>query len=119
VDKNNVLKILKKADFNISDIKIEREEKELNKQEKDFLGFVGKFLKGKIKEEDLDKAKVIKEKFLFGHRIKDRIYYLNYEEESAGTQRFFQLAVILDLMMKNSFIFPIDEIEASLHPDLI
>jgi AAA15 family ATPase/GTPase len=120
VNKDIVLQILKKADFNITYIKINREEKELDDKDKEILELVNKLL---IKEgENVDlikKTKILEEKFLFGHNINGKIYYLDYEDESAGTQRFFQFAVLLDLMMKNSLIIPIDEIEASLHPDLV
>jgi len=125
VDKTNILKILRKADFNISDIKIEREEKELNNEDKKLLELISKLIeegvKNNIPKAKLSEAKImeLKENFLFGHNVNGETYYLKYDEESAGTQRFFQFAVILDLMMKNSLIFPIDEIEASLHPDLV
>lgn len=45
--------------------------------------------------------------------------YINYEQESRGTQRFFQLAGVLDLILRQQRHFTIDEIDNSLHPDLV
>jgi AAA15 family ATPase/GTPase len=38
--------------------------------------------------------------------------------ESQGTRRFYGFAGLLSLLVKNSVAFPIDELEASLHPEL-
>ncbi len=45
--------------------------------------------------------------------------YINYEQESRGTQRFFQLAGVLDIVLRQHRHFTIDEIDNSLHPDLV
>ena len=95
---------MKNADFAIDDFSIE--EKEI---EEDFV----KFLK-QIGKEELNDLKKIE--IWFNHFKK---YKLEFKDESRGTQRFYQLAVILALLAKNSYIIPIDEIESSLHPDLL
>jgi AAA15 family ATPase/GTPase len=82
VQKRIVLGILKKADFNISDILIKSKEIKLE------------------------------------HTISNSKFTLPFEEESKGTQRYYGFAGILYLLVKNSTAFPIDELEASLHPDL-
>jgi AAA15 family ATPase/GTPase len=104
VSKEEIIKILKNADFAIDDFSIE--EKEI---EEDFV----KFLK-QIGKEELNDLKKIE--IWFNHFKK---YKLEFKDESRGTQRFYQLAVILALLAKNSYIIPIDEIESSLHPDLL
>ena len=38
--------------------------------------------------------------------------------ESEGTKRFYGFAGLLALLIKTPTIFPIDELESSLHPDL-
>ena len=38
--------------------------------------------------------------------------------ESEGTKRFYSFAGLLALLIKTPTIFPIDELESSLHPDL-
>jgi AAA15 family ATPase/GTPase len=40
-------------------------------------------------------------------------------EESAGTRRYYELCGVLDMMLNDELIVPIDELESSLHPDLI
>jgi AAA15 family ATPase/GTPase len=105
VTKEEIIKILKNADFAIDDFSIE--EKEIDE---DFI----KFLKQIGKENELNSLKKIE--IWFNHFKK---YQLEFKEESQGTQRFYQLAIILALLAKNSYIIPIDEIENSLHPDLL
>jgi len=107
--KSDIIKILQNADFSIDDFNINEDD-----ADEDFIKFLEKF--ADIEEiEDL-KEKVKTYEILFTHYKK---YILNYDEESRGTQRFYQLATILILLTKNSYILPIDEIESSLHPDLL
>ena len=42
-----------------------------------------------------------------------------YTSESLGTQRFFDLAGILYMLIAHPYVFSIDEIESSTHPELI
>jgi len=83
-----ILNFLKKADFNISGIDIEKE------------------LEGNS------------EKIVFEHTINNEKYILPSELESQGTMRYFGFSGILYLLINRIVIIPIDELEASLHPDL-
>ena len=105
ITKEEIIKVLKNADFAIDDFNIEEKEPEI-----EFL----EFLKNIGKEEDFNNFKKIE--IIFNHLQK---YQLEFKEESLGTQRFYQLAAILVIVFKNSYIIPIDEIESSLHPDLL
>ena len=40
------------------------------------------------------------------------------DKESEGTKRFYGFAGLLALLIKSPTVFPIDELESSLHPDL-
>lgn len=92
ISKEEVLEILKKADFNISDIIVERRK---------------------------DPIKGINRINLFSeHTVNNISYVLPMEQESEGTKRFYGFAGILALLIKTPTIFPIDELESSLHPDL-
>ncbi len=115
VDKDKVIEILKNADFGIYDLIVEKE-----KPDKEDVKFLAMFLK-KIegKDEDIDLDMIEKLELFFEHKIENKSYKLPYREESAGTQRFYQLAIVLSLLLGKNLIFPIDEIESSLHPDLI
>jgi len=54
----------------------------------------------------------------FEHTVGNSRYLLPFEKESQGTQRYYGFAGILSLLIENSILFPIDELESSLHPDL-
>jgi len=88
--KLNVIEYLKRADYNISDFNVKKmlEQKEIT----------------------------------FHHLIKtkdgDKEYPLNENLESAGTNTYFNYAVILSYFQKYSGILIIDELESSLHPEL-
>ena len=100
--KGEVLEILKKADFNISDIVIRKKEEIVPE---DLL----RFFKGQIE---------IKGRIIVQHTINDTHYNLPMEQESEGTKRFYGFAGLLALLIRSSTVFPIDELESSLHPDL-
>ena len=86
VSKKEIVNILKKADFNISDIIIQKNERQTN--------------------------------LLLEHTIDNISYNLPINAESEGTKRFYGFAGLLALLIKTPTIFPIDELESSLHPDL-
>ncbi|MEY3997075.1 MAG: hypothetical protein RL344_1418 [Pseudomonadota bacterium] len=90
INKKNVVPILKKADFNISDIVINKEEK----------------------------RKITSLNIEFEHTVNQVAYSLPIEMESQGTKRFYGFAGLFSLLIKHFVVIPIDELEASLHPDL-
>lgn len=117
IDKDDVISILKKADFNISDIIIKKEEKDIPD------GFI-EFLKKQINEDD-DKIDALKKKgkitsvdLKFEHTVNNTPYNLPAELESQGTMRYYSFAGLLNMLITKSIAIPIDELEASLHPDL-
>lgn len=103
LDKDFILDILQNADFEIDDYEIKKSE--VDSEIIDILKQIGK------EESDLKKLEIF-----FTHLKK---YRLEYNEESSGTQRYYQLSIMLALLLKESLILPIDELEASLHPDLL
>lgn len=115
--KQDVINILKKADFHISDILIQEEEKEIPKGLLDFL-------KKQLEDSNEEVKKLEKEGTLktvnieFEHTVNEVKYSLPIELESQGTRRFYGFAGLLALLIKNSAVVPIDELESSLHPDL-
>lgn len=119
IKKENIINLLKKADFNISDISFDKKEKKIGTE------LLNLFLKASnLPEEELNKIKekgsIEGKEIIFKHSIKNKKQYsLPYKDESAGTQRYYQISGLLDLMIRNETIFSIDEIESSLHPDLI
>ncbi|GAA5220839.1 AAA family ATPase [Membranihabitans marinus] len=115
--KKDVINILKNADFHISDIHIQEEDKELPDG---FIEFVEKQFKvsndkvKKLKEE----GKITSVNIDFEHTVNGNKYNLPIDLESQGTRRYYGFAGLLALLIKDNHIIPIDELEASLHPDL-
>ena len=101
LSKVNIIEILRKADFGISDIVIEK-----SGVSKDVL------INNTIQT---FQERIIK----FQHSVDGVDYSLNYNDESAGTKRYYQFSGLLTLLLKNRWIVSIDELETSLHPDLI
>ncbi len=117
IKKEDVVNILAKADLNISDILIRKEEKNIPG------GFID-FIENQtnvVTEQFLElkrTGKVTSTKLEFVHRIKNNQYILPFDLESQGTMRYYGFAGILSILIRGSVVFPIDELEASLHPDL-
>ncbi len=117
INKKDVISILKKADFNISDIII-------NKEEKDIPDGLIDFLEKKVKapvervNELKNKGKITSLDIELEHTVNGSKYNLPFEIESQGTQRYYGFAGLLSLLIRGSISIPIDELESSLHPDL-
>jgi AAA15 family ATPase/GTPase len=124
IDKSILVELLKKADFKIEDIVIKKEEQQVDGVLLDFL------INQAINignESEVERWKKIKEngkmesrEIEFVHKVKEssKSYSLPFNKESTGTQRYFAFSGLLNLLFNNQNIFPIDEIESSLHPDL-
>lgn len=117
VSKLDVINILKKADFHISDIVIQEEEKEMPDGLIDFLKRQLKDSPSEIKKLE-ENGKVTSVNIEFEHTVNQVRYSLPIEMESQGTRRFYGFAGLLSMLIKNSVAFPIDELESSLHPEL-
>jgi len=117
IKKELVVNILRKADFNISNILIQEEEKDIPDG---FLEFIEKQLKTPDEQinELKSKGKITSVNLEFEHTVNDKKYTLPFELESQGTRRYYGFAGLLSLLIRNSVAFPIDELEASLHPEL-
>lgn len=119
ISKKDVINILRKADFHISDLILSEEEANIPDG---FWEFLGKRLK--MAEEQLDdirirsSGKVKSVEIELEHTVNGETYVLPVEQESQGTKRYYGFAGLLALLLKKSVVFPIDELESSLHPDL-
>jgi len=117
IEKNDVSKILQRADFHISDIV-------LNEKDEDIPDGLLDILKDRLKNNPkslndlINRGKVTSLNLEFEHTVNGSKYPLPFLSESQGTQRYFGFAGLLVLMIKGSIVIPIDELETSLHPDL-
>ena len=117
LSKLDIINILKKADFHISDLIIQEDEKEIPEGLIDFLKAQMKDSPDAFKKLE-EKGKISTIKIEFEHTVNQSKYNLPIEMESQGTRRFFGFSGLLALLIKNSTAFTIDELESSLHPDL-
>lgn len=117
--KNNVLEILKKADLHIEDINIEEKEEFVPEGVLDILESTALDDEHKRRISSIrETGKISRLNLEFTHNFNDEYYNLPFDEESHGTQRFYGLSGILDLLVRTESFIPIDELESSLHPDL-
>ena len=71
------------------------------------------------KAEMLRKGKITNTELTFKHKAGDKVYDLSEEYESNGTMRFLGMAVILNYLLKTNRFVPIDEVETSIHYELL
>ncbi|MFW1899870.1 AAA family ATPase [Acinetobacter oleivorans] len=115
IDKANVLMLMQEADFCVNDLSFKPIE--LTPERVEFIE--------KLKTRDTDVTRDLLENLLnekelfFTHKVANGKYELNYDEESLGTQRYYQLSGLLDFVTRQNKVIAIDEFESSLHPDLI
>jgi len=118
IKKRNIVEILKKSDFGISDIIIKNKSIEVDKE---LLELITK--DSILPDKEIDKikeSKIIETKEIsLQHTIGKDNYMLPIEDESAGTKRYYEFSGILSLIINERSILPIDELESSLHPDLV
>ena len=116
INSNDVIDLLRKADFHISDIIIQEKEEKLPLH---FIEYLKKEFEnknvGKILPED-DKYKSMR--LIFEHTVNNEKYPLEFKYESEGTKRYYGYAGLLSEVLRNPVILPVDELESSLHPDL-
>ncbi|MCF0203996.1 MAG: ATP-binding protein [Muribaculaceae bacterium] len=96
--KNFILRFLKASDFNISDITLHDKEE------------IGAFSQKTMAE---------KQELLFTHHTENGFKALDESLESRGTKRYLGLATILFDLLARGIILPIDEIESSIHYELL
>lgn len=115
--KKFVLDFLKASDFNIEDVAL-REEEELITPELEQL-IQNAPIDKDAKAEMLRKGKITNTELTFKHKAGDKVYDLSEEYESNGTMRFLGMAVILNYLLKTNRFVPIDEVETSIHYELL
>lgn len=116
--KRFILHFLKASDFNISDITIHEEEIGITPE----MELIIKNTSGmpeKTKEEILKKGTLHSDEMFFVHHTSNGDKELNEELESRGTKRYMGLATVLYELLIHGVILPIDEIETSIHYELL
>ena len=116
--KKFILHFLKASDFNITDIAIHKEEVGIS-PEMELLIKNTSVMPEKEKEEILKKGSLPSDEMFFIHHTSNGDKELYEELESRGTKRYMGLATILYDLLVHGVVLPIDEIETSIHYELL
>lgn len=116
--KRFILHFLKASDFNISDISLHDEEINITPEMESMIKSASG-MSEKVKDEMLRKGTIIREELMFTHHTNYGDKELDESLESRGTQRYMGLAVILYDLLVHGIVLPIDEIETSIHYELL
>ena len=116
--KKFILHFLKASDFNISDIAIHEEEVNIT-PEMELMIKNTSGMPAKAKEEILKKGTLHSDEMFFMHHTSKGDKELDEELESRGTKRYMGLATILYDLLVRGVILPVDEIETSIHYELL
>ena len=115
--KQFLLQLLKASDFNIVDMTLdEREEPITPEMEKTIKSAP---ISEEAKIEMLKRGTIKYDDIVFRHTGEDGEYDLHERLESAGTHRFLGLSVVLYYVLHENNFIPIDEIETSIHYELL
>lgn len=115
--KKFVLDFIKASDFNIEDIVLHEEEELITPELEQLIQNAP--IDNEAKDEMLKKGKVTNTELIFKHKAGDNVYDLSEEYESNGTVRLLGMAVILNFLLKKNLFISIDEVETSLHYELL
>lgn len=115
--KKFILNFLKASDFNIEDVTLHEEEELITPELEQLIQKAP--IDGDAKSEMLKKGKITNTELTFTHKAGNGLYELSEEYESNGTMRFLGMAVILNFLLKKNQFVPIDEVETSIHYELL
>lgn len=115
--KKYILNFLKASDFNIEDVTLHEEEELITSELEQLIQKAP--IADDVKSEMLKKGKITNTELTFTHRTENGLYELSEEYESNGTMRFLGMAIILNFLLKNNQFVPIDEVETSIHYELL
>lgn len=115
--KKFILNFLKASDFNIEDVTLHEEEELITPELEQLIQKAP--IDDDAKSKMLKKGKITNTELTFTHRAGDGLYELSEEYESNGTMRFLGMAVILNFLLKKNQFVLIDEVETSIHYELL
>ena len=115
--KKFILNFLKASDFNIEDVVLHEEEELITPELEQLIQNAP--IDKEAKAEMLRRGKITNAKLTFKHKADEKVYDLSEEYESNGTMRFLGMAVILNFLLKTDRFVLIDEVETSIHYELL
>ena len=115
--KRFILNFLKASDFNIEGIALQKQEELITPDLEQVIQRAP--IDDEAKKEMLKKGTVTHAELIFTHTAGNNPYDLPEDYESNGTMRFLGIAVMLYFLLKKNHFVPIDEVEASIHYELL
>lgn len=115
--KRFVLKFLKASDFNISDISVHEEEHIITPEMSGLLNAMP--ISEEIKKKISNSGKYTSDEMIFSHQTDEGTYEIDEGLESSGTLRYMGIAIILYQLLSKDCFVAIDEIESSIHYELL
>jgi len=115
--KKFLVSFLKASDFNINDIELKEEEVLITPKMQKIIEVAP--ISEEAKKQMLQKGKITNAELVFSHTTDHGDFVLPEEMESRGTIRFMGIAVLLKKLLLEQKIILIDEVETSLHYELL
>ena len=115
--KRFLLQLLKASDFNIVDMTLDENEEPITPEMEKTIKSAPISEEAKI--EMLKRGTIKYDDIMFRHTGEDGEYELHERLESAGTHRFLGMSIVLYYVLHENNFIPIDEIETSIHYELL
>ena len=115
--KRFLLQLLKASDFNIVDMTLNELEESITPEMEKAISSAPISEEAKI--EMLKRGTIKHDDIIFRHIGEDGEYELHEQLESAGTHRFLGMSMVLYYVLHTNSFIPIDEVETSIHYELL
>ena len=115
--KRFLLQLLKASDFNIVDMTLDEREDQITPDME--TAIKGAPIPEEAKIEMLRRGTIKHDDIMFMHTGEEGEYELHEGLESAGTHRFLGMSIVLYYVLHENNFIPIDEIETSIHYELL
>lgn len=115
--KRFLLQLLRASDFNIVDMALDMREDAITPELE--MTIKNAPIPEEAKIEMLKRGTIKHDDIIFSHRGEDGEYDLHERLESAGTHRFLGMAVLLYYVLSENNFVPVDEVETSIHYELL
>jgi AAA15 family ATPase/GTPase len=115
--KRFLLQLLKASDFNIVDMTLNENEESITPEMEKAINSAP--IPEEAKIEMLKRGTIKHDDILFRHTGEEGEYELHEGLESAGTHRFLGMSIVLYYVLHENNFIPVDEIETSIHYELL
>ena len=115
--KRFLLQLLKASDFNIVDMMLDEREELITPEMEKAINSAP--ISEEAKTEMLKRGTIKHDEIMFSHTGEEGNYELHERLESAGTHRFLGMSMVLYYALHENCFIPIDEIETSIHYELL